>query len=296
MTDPVQPARLDASYVRRARPPGSARDLAVLFAHPGQKRGLIALFALQAEVLAAAFASTEHAVAHTRIEWWRSELDRLILDSPVHPVTHLLRAAAAGTAVDLAPLRELLVAAQWLLARLALETRAEFESFAWRSQGVIHWIGLQLAGADQQESAAFARELGNALGLQRALLELAPAARGGSILLPIEELNERRIAVEDLADPMGTPALREYVALLCAHSRDRLQSARNALPAALSAEIRAHLVLAALCDAQLARFQAAARGGRLVTAEISTLRGVWLAWRTTRQAARSSGSSRHESA
>lgn len=295
MTDPARPARLDASYVRRARPPGSARDLAVLFAHAGQKRGLTALLALQTEVLSAAYASTDHAVAHARIEWWREELDRLLLGSPAHPVTRVLHEAAFGVAVDFAPLRELLLAAQWQLARLALETREEFESFGWRSQGVIHWIGMQLTGADKQASAAFARELGVALCLERALLDLASAARTGSILLPIEELNEQHIAIEDLAAPTGSPVLCEYVAALCATSRDRLQSARDTLPAALSFDVRAQLVLAALCNAQLARIQASARDGGDWTAELSTLRRVWLGWRTARQAARSGGPSRRES-
>jgi 15-cis-phytoene synthase len=272
---------LDETYVRRARAPGSARDFALLFSP--QRATLTALLALQAEIQSVARLPLDHGVAHSRMEWWRGELARLEQGKPVHPVTRVLHEAARSQPVDFSPLAGLVVATEWELARLAVETPAEFEAACWRSHGVVQWIGMQLVGTPADLAQGFARELGAGLGLERALLTLDRVARRGFIPLPLSGLNARNITIEDLREARPPPALAGYVAALCADARLRLHRVRSELPAPLRSALRAHIVLAGLCEAQLASIEKAARSARDFHQEISTLQRLWTAWRAARR-------------
>jgi phytoene synthase len=274
--------RLDQTYLQRARPPGSPRYFALLFAPAGQQASLTALFALQAEIQFAAHAPVDHGVAHTRLEWWRGEIERLAAGAPAHPVSRELLAANRG--VDFAPLAQLVTDAQWELARLTLETSEEFQAACWRSQGVVQWIGMQLAGAPAVHAESFAKDLGAALALERILLTLRPASLSGTVRLPVAELNDRGITLEDLREKQPSAALARYVAELSEHAGERLRSSVDSLHEPLRSTLRAYIVLAELSRAQLRCIARAARRAKDFQQEPSTLQRLWTAWRAARSA------------
>jgi phytoene synthase len=276
------PARrdgLDDTWVQRGRPPGSPSYFALLFAPPAQQASLTALFALQAEIQSAAQTPGDHGVAHTRLDWWRGEIERLAAGAPVHPIS---RELAAHQQVDFAPLGQLVTDAQWELARLTLETAEEFQAACWRSHGVVQWIGMQLAGVSAGDAEPFARDLGVALALERTLLALRSAVTRGSVRLPLAELNERGITLEDLREKQPPAPLAAYVEEVCEQTSQRLRSGIEALQAPLRSALRAHIVLAGLSRAQLGRIARAARRAEDFQQESSALQRLWTAWRAAR--------------
>jgi phytoene synthase len=277
---PSRGGGLDDTYLQRARPPGSARYFAVLFAPAAQRASLTALFALQAEIQSAAHSTVDHGVAHTRLEWWRSEIERLAAGTPVHPVSKEL--SAAGRSVDFAPLGQLVTDAQWELARLTLETPEESRASSWRSQGVVQWIGMQLAGVRAAEAESFAGHLGHALALERTLLTLRTASSSGSVRLPLQELNERGITLDDLREASPRPSLARYVADESEHTAEQLKASVHSWREPLRSALRAHIVLAGLSRAQLLRIAKAARRGEDFQRESSTPQRLWTAWRAAR--------------
>jgi phytoene synthase len=254
----------------------------LLFAPASQRASLAALYALQAEIQSASHAPLDHGVAHTRLEWWRGEIERLAAGKPAHPISRELM--TAGRSVDFTPLQQLVTVAQWDLARLTLETCEEFDAAAWRSQGVVQWIGMQLAGAPPGEADSLARDLGAALALERTVLTLKPATASGSVRLPIAELNERGITLEDLREKQPPAPLAQYVAGSCEQTSERLGSSLQSLREPLRSSLRAHIVLAELSRAQLGRIARAARRGESFEQESSSLQRLWTAWRAARSA------------
>ena len=83
---------LDPDYINRAAPPGSMRYFALLYAPVEQRELLTALFVIDAEIRASA-TQVAHEVAHTRLQWWRAEVDRLINRNAQHPATQVVQAA-----------------------------------------------------------------------------------------------------------------------------------------------------------------------------------------------------------
>lgn len=282
---PARGGGLDETYLQRARPPGSPRYFALLFAPAAQRASLTALFALQSEIQSAAYTPVDHGVAHTRLEWWRGEIERLAAGKPAHPVSRELLAANRG--VDFAPLGQLVIDAQWELARLTLETLEEFQAAGWRSQGVVQWIGMQLAGVSAADAEPFARDLGAALALERTLLTLRPAAANGSVRLPLADLNVRGVTLEDLRDKQPSAPLAQYVSELCEQAGQRLTSNVDSLRQPLRSALRAHIVLAGLSRAQLGRIARAAGRAEDFQQEPSNLKRLWTAWRAARSASHS---------
>ena len=66
---------------------GSLRYFAVLFSSPTRRDDLRALYATAAEIERCVHLAN-HDVAHTRLQWWRQELDRLVAGHAQHPITH----------------------------------------------------------------------------------------------------------------------------------------------------------------------------------------------------------------
>jgi len=64
----------------RGAPPGSLRYFAVLFAPAAVRPQLEALYSFEAEIRDTVAAA--HEVAHTRLQWWRGEIDRLAAGHP----------------------------------------------------------------------------------------------------------------------------------------------------------------------------------------------------------------------
>src|SRR3954467_5383951 len=103
--------------VNRAAPVGSMRYFALLYTPPELREAVTALFVIDAEIRESA-QSPNHDVAHTRLQWWRQEIDRLTNNNSQHPAARILQAQAQFDRKRFAKLHELIVAADMDLARM----------------------------------------------------------------------------------------------------------------------------------------------------------------------------------
>ena len=67
-------AALDDSLVNSAAPPGSMRYFSLLYAPDDRRDQVLALYVIDAEIRESA-QSVNHDVAHTRLQWWRAEIE-----------------------------------------------------------------------------------------------------------------------------------------------------------------------------------------------------------------------------
>src|SRR5262245_15548622 len=112
---------LDESMIARAAPPGSLRYFALLYASPAQRSMLTALLSIEMEIRDSA-CSANHDVAHTRLRWWRSEVDRMVNGTAQHPAARALQSSATLPRDCWNLLHEVLSAADMDLARMTYHT------------------------------------------------------------------------------------------------------------------------------------------------------------------------------
>ena len=249
---------LDAEYINRAAPPGSMRYFALLYAAPEQRDALTALMVIDNEIRASINAA--HEVAHTRMQWWRAELDRLVNRNPQHPATQLLQSTLPNA--DYSRLHELLVAADMELARMTFNTVSELNAYLERSS-----IAIQFIAANPDS----ARALSTWIRRVETIRDLAVDVRAGCILWPLDELDAGGVTLEVLRANRMTDPIRA----LLATEIHRLETQFQTLPTLT----RPLVVLAQLHRKLLRQIVKSDYDVLSQRHELSPLQKVWTAWR-----------------
>jgi phytoene synthase len=238
--------------LQRGTPPGSLRYFAVLYAPAPARPALHALYAFEAE-LRDTVRTTAHEVAHTRLQYWRGEVDRLAGGRPEHPVTRALL-----------PLREM------------------GADLAFRACGSVQTLAAMAARGSAQLSATereFARRLGAAVAQAEWLRDLRGDIVAGRLRLPLDALASAGLEPTSLlAEPMPSG-----LAALINGRKTGIAGDLRALPALLTHEEQATqrqgLVLAALHARLLDRIDHRTAIAR-TRAEVPAWTRFWTAWRT----------------
>jgi 15-cis-phytoene synthase len=272
-------ASLDDSLVNRAAPPGSMRYFSLLYAPEDRRDQLCALYVIDAEIRESA-QSANHDVAHTRLQWWRAEIDRLANGSPQHPAARILNDSPIERAV-FAKLHETIAAADMDLARMTYSNMRELRAYSARSGGAIQELmAAQLvAPAPLDETVrAIANRIGVGVRQSEMLRDLRQDAYAGRVYLPQERLTRHNVSLEDLrargVAPNVKAALREF--------KDAVQEDLQSAIRSATAQLRPLGVLAALHRKLLDRI--AARDYDIATSriELGPIEKPWVAWRTAR--------------
>jgi 15-cis-phytoene synthase len=274
-------AALDDSLVNRAAPPGSMRYFSLLYAPEDRRDRLCALYVIDAEIRESA-QSANHDVAHTRLQWWRAEIDRLVNANPQHPATRLLNDNGATDRALFAKLHETLVAADMDLARMTYSNMGELRAYCSRSGGAIQELmaAQLLAPLPLDETTrATANRIGIGVRQSEILRDLRQDAYAGRVYLPQDQLTRHNVTLEDLQSREVVPrlksALREY--------REAVREELRAALASVTAPLRPLRVLGALHLRLLDRI--AARDFDVATSRIDLgpIEKPWTAWRAARR-------------
>lgn len=274
-------SRLDDSQVNRAAPPGSMRYFSLLYAPEVKRDQLCALYVIDAEIRESA-QSANHDVAHTRLQWWRAEIDRLVNGNPQHPATRLLNDTQPGDRMIFSKLHETVVAADMDLVRMTYSNIRELRAYCSRSGGAIQELmATQLVAPAPLDDAnrAIANRLGIGVRQSEILRDLRQDACSGRVYLPQDRLTKHNVTLEDLCGREVAPrlktALREY--------RDTVQDELQSALASTSAQLRPLAVLAALHRRLLDRIASHDYDVATSRIELGPIEKPWVAWRAARR-------------
>lgn len=274
---------LDDSMVNRAAPPGSMRYFSLLYAPEEKRDALMGLYVIDAEIRESA-QSVNHDVAHTRLQWWRAEVDRLISGNPQHPATRALHERGAGDQSTYTKLHELLAAADMDLARMTYANLRELRAYCSRSGGATQeLIAAQLVGPEplEESSRAHANQIGIGIRQGEILRDLRQDAYEGRLYLPLDELDRLGLKPEDLRAREVDSRLKEALKSFSDSVRANLEApARNSQ----SARLRPIFVLAALHRRLLDRIAARNYDVASERIDLGPIEKPWVAWRAARRA------------
>jgi phytoene synthase len=238
-----------------------------------------------------------HEAAHHKLQWWQEELQRLNAGKPAHPLTRELH-DIAGEPGLWSELPERLELAAMELAGVAPDDQAAAARWDWRRHGTVQWTALRLLAPEATATGnpaaddlrQLAQQLGTGLGRLDACTSPLQQAREGRLGLPLEALEARGIALNELPEALGTTAHSRGLATLVL---EQLTLAENALLLAkqqwqgLNPSVRSALrhtaVRLALAYGAVKRLQQ-----QPLTPNADTLlppwRTLWAAWHAARRA------------
>lgn len=276
---------LDDTHINRAAPPGSMRYFALLYAPPEQRDAATALFVIDAEIRESA-QSTNHDVAHTRLQWWRQEIDRLVNSNAQHPATRVL----SETVIDrheFAKLHELIAAADMDLARMTYLNEQELRAYCARSGGAVtELMALQFAAGTKLDDAA--RKAANRIGALVRATEIVRDARqdayDGRLYLPLDHMQALAVNHQALSEKSTPPPARKALRTVADSVRDDIESTLASIPSSIRAYLRPHYVLGSLHAALLAEIARQDFDVGRERIELGPIRKPWVAWRAARRA------------
>jgi len=285
---PVDDTSLDDTQVNRAAPPGSMRYFALLYTAPESHHALTALFVIDAEIRESA-QSPNHDVAHTRLQWWRTEIDRLVNATAQHPAAKLLHSGNAAQRKEFAKLHELVVAADMDLARMTYANAAELKAYASRSGGAIAELMAIVLGTKALDAKADAsgQALANRLGLAIRLTEIVRDVRadayGGRLYLPLEILDRRGAKLEDFVAKDYGAAAKAALRELSEIATQEFATVMADISSAGRAYLRPLIVLAALHRQLLRRIAKQDFNVANERIDLGPIEKPWVAWRAARK-------------
>lgn len=275
---------LDQSTINRVAPPGSMRYFSALYAPEDKRDAVIALYVIDGEIRESA-QSDSHDVAHTRLQWWRGEVDRLVNGVPQHPATRVLGDAAGEHRAGFTKLHELLAAADMDLARMTYQNARELRAYCSRSHGVVlELIAAHLMSPQpvDDEVRALANRIGVGIRQTEIVRDLRQDATDGRLYLPLDQMDAHGLTHADLRAKLDARS-QEILRSLAADARNDL-CARA--PGPTASRLRPVHVLAALHCRLLDRIAARnydVAGQRI---ELGPIEKPWVAWRAARSAGR----------
>lgn len=284
---PPDPRTLDESYRARAVPAASARYYSWLFAAEEMRDPLLGIYALLTEWRTLADPGMEPASAQLKLAWWRDEIERLRRATPVHPIGRYLASLPRAGVVDFRPLESSLEATARQIGGAPLEHGADLEAHAVALWGGPLAVGAELGGERPQEAAAAVRRSISALAtaeyLKEAIESYRRDAHFGRVVFPVEELLAASVENADLTAADPPVHLQSYLEELRSRACALFQAASAAQPLSEREALRHLLVLAALDGRHL---RSGRSGGRSTGGSLLSLRDLYLAWSTSRHAAR----------
>lgn len=254
--------------------------LAALFSPPPQREVVTALLAFRLELVDCVENSSDHDLAHARLNWWREEITHSqARGTAQHPVTRIVQAAG----LEAAPLNRMVRAAELELAGGPFEDTEAFRRYAAAAEGSMTLLAARAAGKPAEIALETAERLGSALALTRVLLDLGREARQGRVLLARDTLEAAGVTADQLAAERAAPALRQLVA-------DQAGGARDTLAAWCAdtgnRDQTANRIMAALARRQLQHLQRAQHDPLANPVRQGAFGTLFTAWRAARRSLR----------
>lgn len=245
------------------------------------RRAITALYAFCREVDDVVDEIHDEQVAHTTLNWWRTEIERLYEGKPEHPVTRALLPHVKRLDLPKAQFLEVIAGMEMDLVYVRYNRFDDLAHYCYHVASVVGLLSARIFGVTDARTYDYAKDLGLAFQLTNIIRDVGEDARRGRIYLPIEDLERFNVPAADILAYRETEAFGQLMAFQIERAESLYQRALAALPAADHKAQRAGLVMAAIYRATLDEIK---RDGpqKVLNQRISLtpLRKLWLAWKT----------------
>ncbi|TDY02639.1 presqualene diphosphate synthase HpnD [Thiohalophilus thiocyanatoxydans] len=259
---------------------GSSFYYSFLFLPRHRRRAITALYAFCREVDDVVDADSMPEIRRVKLQWWRSEIERLYSGQPQHPVTRALQAAVRDFDLPQEYFLEIIDGMEMDLDQQRYDTFKELSLYCYRVASVVGLLSAEIFGYRDRRTLKYARDLGMAFQLTNILRDVGEDARRGRIYLPREDLQQFGVSEDDLLQGRESPDFYQLMAFEARRARDYYQRAHDHLPAIDRRAQRAGLVMSAIYEGLLDELEK--DGFHVLTQRLSltALAKLWLAGKT----------------
>ena len=222
-------------------------------------------------------------MAHTKLGYWRREVDALYLGTAQHPVMQALKPHIKPMLLPQSAFQTVIDGMQQDLEKTRYLNFAELSAYCYKAAGVVGEVSARIFGMsvpDNPKTLEYARALGEALQLTNIIRDVGEDARRGRIYLPQDELDRLGVSSGNLLRGVADPKFSELMKFQYSRAVETYDRALAALPAEDKRSQRTGLAMGAIYRALLEEIR---RDGYRVLEHrvaLTPIRKLWLAWKT----------------
>lgn len=268
---------------QKALPAGSSLYYSLLYLPVEQRKAVAALYAFHRETREVITECSDPEIAHTKLSWWRSEVERCFNGQPQHPVSKALQHPLQAWNLPQEYFDEILDGVQMDLEQHHYETFSEVALYCYRTAGIISLLTAEIYGYRNRNTLKYAQTLGTALQLTRILRNTRRDAQQGRLYIPYETLQQLGIEPEVLLLNTGSEKLRALFTQLTDQASDYFQKAFQELPEEDRYAQHPGIIQAEIHQVLLNEIKT--DGHRILEQHLrlTPLRKFWIAWKTNRR-------------
>ena len=267
----------------KAAKSGSSFYYAFRFLPDDRRRAITAFYAFCREVDNIVDEVSDPLVAHTKLAFWRREVDALYLGTAQHPVMQALKPHIAPMLLPQSAFHTVIDGKQQDLEKTRYLNFAELSAYCYKAAGVVGEVSARIFGMsvpDNPKTLEYARALGEALQLTNIIRDVGEDARRGRIYLPQDELDRFGVSSSMLLRGTANDQFSELMKFQYDRAVKTYERANAALPTEDKRLQRTGLAMGAIYRALLEEIR---RDGYRVLEHrvaLTPIRKLWLAWKT----------------
>ena len=231
---------------QKAAQSGSSFTVSFIFLPKIQREAMTALYAFCREVDDVVDECTDYSVAQTKLNWWKSEVANLYLNTPQHPVTKALQPVVAQFNLTQEHFLEIIDGMEMDLKFNRYEDFKQLQLYCYRVASVVGLLSAQIFGFKNRKTLKYAHDLGMAFQLTNIIRDVGEDARRGRIYLPLDELKKAKVTENDILQSRETPQFKELIEYQIERAESYYDKALRELPAEDAKQQRTGLMMAAI--------------------------------------------------
>ncbi|WP_184236449.1 presqualene diphosphate synthase HpnD [Massilia timonae] len=259
---------------------GSSFYYSFLFLPPERRRAITALYAFCREVDDTVDEATDGSVARIKLAWWRTEVSKMYLGTPTHPVMLALQPHVATYQLEEKHLLAIVDGMEMDLDQSRYLDYPGLQRYCWHVAGVVGILSASIFGYTNPQTLAYAEKLGLAFQLTNIIRDVGDDARKGRIYLPVNDLQQFGVTANDLLKLQHSDKFEALMRFQAERAQTIYDEALALLPKEDRRAQRPGLMMAAIYRTLLDEIQR--DGFHVLNQRISLtpLRKLWLAWKT----------------
>ena len=261
----------------KAAASGSSFYYSFMFLDSARRQAITALYAFCREVDDIVDECRDPVLAHSKLDWWRQEIERVFNGSPTHPVGFALQEISSSFRLPHERLSEIIDGMAMDLKNKRYADFPALQNYCYHAAGVVGLLSATIFGVSDSRTLDYAHDLGIAFQLTNIIRDVGEDARRGRIYLPLDELRRFGVSEADILCARNSDNFRNLMAFQAERAEAHYEQALTKLPAADRKNQRPGLIMAAIYRALLREI---VRGGFLVLdrrTSLTPLRKAWLA-------------------
>ena len=259
---------------------GSSFYFSFLFLEAEEKQAMTALYAFCREIDDVVDECSDSGIARTKLAWWRDEIVRTFAGTPQHPVGKALYIPTQTFSLPQEHFTEIIDGMEMDLDYQSYPTFKDLALYCHRVASMVGIMSAEIFGYQDRRTLKYAHHLGMAFQLTNILRDVREDSRRGRVYIPLDELAQHGVSVDELYTDQTTDKLRT----LFRHQAERIeyyyQQAFESLPDIDRYAQRSGLIMAAIYRTTLDKITADDYNVLEKRITLTPLRKLWLAWNT----------------